>query len=340
HRSIGRLLYIGAWNYPFLTATNTLIPAYLGGNALLFKPSELTTLSGEFYINMLYEAGVPEHLLQIAIGAGSVGSTLTDQYNWEGVFFTGSNNTGMNIYQSVSKKRPIAIAMELGGKDPLYVHNDIKDIDDVATSCVEGSFYNNGQSCCAVERLYIHKDIYDTFLKCFIEKVKDLKIGDPFDQNTTNGPLARPRHSTYLQQQVEDAVAKGATLQIGGTKHSLGENFYPPTVLTEVNHKMTIMKDESFGPIIGIQKVENESEALTLMQDTTYGLTASIYCESTEVGAKMLSQLKVGTGNINCCDRVSPYLPWSGQKDSGFGHTLSKSGLFTFVSPYALQIRK
>jgi len=225
---------------------------------------------------------------------------------------------------------------ELGGKDGFFVASDV-DVDQVAPALADGAFYNAGQSCCSVERIYVHEKIYDKFVKKFVEEVKGFKIGDPTDTQTYLGPLTRQSQLNLLENQVKDAVGKGASLKTGGKRTSVnGKGYYfEPTVLTNVNHNMSLMVEDSFGPIIGIQSVKNDEEAIELINDSLYGLTSGIFTKDAERAKKILSQLNTGTVYLNCCDRVSPFLPWSGRRGSGVGVTMSKDGIKTFLQPKA-----
>lgn len=335
---LGIINYISAWNYPYLVAMNVLIPALIGGNAVLYKPSEYTLLTGLQIERLLHEAGIPQDVLVSAIGGPEVGNACLD-LPLQAYYFTGSYKTGQKIAAQVGP-RMVPMGFELGGKDPLYVMEENRDLKSVAAAAVEGSFYNNGQSCCAVERIYVHHKVYDEFLEHFLYAVKEtLRVGDPMEAGVTQGPLARAPQVAFLQGQLQDALEKGARIVAGG-KPWKGKGFYfEPTVLVDVDHSMLVMKEESFGPIIGIQKVRDDQEALSLMQDTDYGLTAAIYSSNISGAEKLLQRLNVGTGYINCCDRVSPYLPWSGRNHSGLGATLSYLGILTFVRPKAYHIR-
>ena len=228
---------------------------------------------------------------------------------------------------------------EMGGKDPLYVADDIENIKAVAAATADGAFYNNGQSCCAVERIYVHEKIYDRYLQSFIEEVSSWKTGSPLDKEIYIGPLTRKEQLKILQHHVDDAVSKGAVVLAGGKKINGKGFFFEPTVLVNVNHDMDVMKEESFGPVIGIMKVRNDDEAIQLMQDTDYGLTAAVYSSNKERAENILQQIDAGTGYWNCCDRVSAALPWSGRKHSGFGVTLSHQGLRAFVKPKGYHLR-
>ena len=338
YEPFGVIANISAWNYPYLVGVNVFIPALIGGNAVLYKPSEYSTLTGLAIQNLLYRAGVPENVFQSVIGKGNVGEILLN-LPLDGYFFTGSYRTGKYIAEKVAPKL-VPIGLELGGKDPLYVMDDIADIDKVAGAALEGVVYNNGQSCCAVERIYVHEKIYDQFVKSYTEQAKKLVIGNPMNEKTDIGPLSRKEQQQFLLEQVKDAKEKGATVLYGGNAINSKGYFIEPTVLVNVSHDMKVMKEESFGPVTGIQKVRDDSEALQLMQDTEYGLTAAIYSKSYERAEALMKQMNTGTVYWNCCDRVSGALPWSGRKHSGLGSTLSYQGIRAFVQPKAYHIRE
>lgn len=337
YEPLGVICNISAWNYPYLVGVNVFVPALLGGNAVLYKPSEYATLTGLEIEKLLKGAGVPENIFHVAIGAAEIGKMLLD-FPLDGYFFTGSYKTGKYIYERCAGKM-VPCQCELGGKDPLYVTDDIADTTSVAAGTADGAFYNNGQSCCAVERIYVHEKLYDEFLDQFTREVNSWKIGSPTEPGVYLGPIARKDHISTLEKQVEDAIRKGARLLTGGKKIDRKGFYFEPTVLADVTHDMKIMKDESFGPVIGIMKVKNDEEAISLMQDTEYGLTASVYSRKLERAEKILQQINAGSGYWNCCDRVSAALPWSGRKHSGFGSTLSHAGIRAFVKPKAWHLR-
>ena len=337
YEPLGVVCNISAWNYPFLVGVNVFIPALIGGNAVFYKPSEFSTLTGLNIEKYLKQAGVPEEVFQVAIGAKEVGEQLLEM-PLDGYFFTGSYKTGLYIYEKVANKM-VPCQLELGGKDPLYVADDVADIASVAAGTADGAFYNNGQSCCAVERIYVHEKVYDQYVDAFVKEVKSYKIGQPNEEGVYIGALSRQSQLGFLENQVQDAVKKGASLLVGGKSIAGQGYFFEPTVLTEVNHKMNVMKDESFGPIIGIMKVKDDKEATKLMQDTEYGLTAAVYTADKKRAEKILKEINAGTSYWNCCDRVSAPLPWSGRKNSGFGATLSHAGIRAFVKPKAWHLR-
>jgi len=337
YEPLGVIANISAWNYPYLVGVNVFIPALIGGNAVFYKPSEYSTLTGLHIQRLLCLAGVPDNCFQSVIGKGTVGALLL-QLPLDGYYFTGSYLTGKYIAEQVAH-RLVPCQLELGGKDPLYVMEDVEDIDKVAAAALEGVVYNNGQSCCAVERIYVHEKIYDRFVQSYTEQARKMTVGDPMEAATEIGPLSRQAQLEFLLAQVGDAVAKGARLLYGGKKLQRKGYFIEPAVLVDVDHTMKLMVEESFGPVIGIQKVKDDAEAIALMADTEYGLTAAVYSRSYERAEAIMKQLRTGTVYWNCCDRVSASLPWSGRKHSGLGSTLSYQGIRAFVQPKSYHIR-
>jgi acyl-CoA reductase-like NAD-dependent aldehyde dehydrogenase len=337
YEPLGVVCNISAWNYPYLVGVNVFVPALLAGNAVLYKPSEYATLTGLEIEKLLKLSGVPDNVFHIAIGGRDTGKLLLE-LSFDGYFFTGSYQTGKYIYEKVAPKM-VPCQCELGGKDPLYVADDIADIKNVAAGTADGAFYNAGQSCCAVERIYVHEKVYDQYIDEFIKEVRSWKMGQPTEEGVYIGPLSRKEQVAILEQQVADAEKKGATLLTGGKRPGDKGFFFEPTVLVNVNHTMQVMKDESFGPVIGIMKVKDDTEAIQLMQDTEYGLTGAVYSADKKRAESILQQINAGTGYWNCCDRVSAALPWSGRKHSGFGATLSHAGLRAFVKPKGYHFR-
>jgi acyl-CoA reductase-like NAD-dependent aldehyde dehydrogenase len=337
YEPLGVVANISAWNYPYFVGSNVFIPALLTGNTVLYKPSEFSTLTGIAISELMKEAGISEDVFTIIIGGANAGIELLKQ-DINGLFFTGSYATGKKIASAASEKL-IKIQLELGGKDPIYVCEDV-DLDKATESLADGAFYNNGQSCCSVERIYVHESIYPQFVEKFVTTVKGFKIGDPSDPSTYIGPLTRPQQLNFLSAQCDDALKKGAKLHCGGKPSSLGHQIFEPTVFSNVNHQMNLMREESFGPIIGIQSVSNDDDAISKMNDTPYGLTSGVYTNDQSRAEKILAQLNSGTVYWNCCDRVSPRLPWSGRGHSGLGSTLSWHGIMAFVQPKAWHLRK
>jgi acyl-CoA reductase-like NAD-dependent aldehyde dehydrogenase/GMP synthase-like glutamine amidotransferase len=337
YEPLGVICNISAWNYPYLVGVNVFIPALLAGNAVMYKPSQHSTLTGLQIEKLLKQAGVPENVFHIAIGAKNVGELLLE-LPFDGYYFTGSYKTGKYIYEKVALKM-VPCQCELGGKDPLYVADDVKDIKATAASTADGAFYNNGQSCCAVERIYVNEKVYDKYVDEFIKEVKSWKIGSPVEEGVYIGPLSRKEQLSVLEVQVAEAVNKGATILVGGKRINGKGYYFEPTVVVNVKNDMSIMQDESFGPVVGIMKVKDDEEAIKLMKDTEYGLTAAVYSADQKRAENILQQINSGTGYWNCCDRVSAALPWSGRNHSGFGATLSHAGLRAFTKTKAYHLR-
>jgi acyl-CoA reductase-like NAD-dependent aldehyde dehydrogenase len=336
HIPLGVVANISAWNYPYFVGCNVILPALLTGNAVLYKPSEFATLSGQHITRLLHSAGVPREVMACLVGAGEVGQALLEQ-RIDGLFFTGSHATGQRIAVALAP-RLVKLQLELGGKDPTYVRADA-DPRAAAESLADGAMYNTGQSCCSVERIYVHESIHDAFVGHFLASVAGFKVGDPMDPATYIGAITRAPQLAVLEAQVADALAKGAVLRCGGHRLAGPRNGFAPTVLTNVDHRMAIMRDESFGPVIGIQKVAGDEEAVALMNDTRYGLTAGVYTRDEAVARALLARISAGSVYWNCCDRVSPRLPWSGHGDSGLGLTLSRHGILAFTRPKAWHLR-
>jgi acyl-CoA reductase-like NAD-dependent aldehyde dehydrogenase len=346
HEPLGVVANVSAWNYPYFVGSNVFVPALLTGNTVVYKPSEHAAQTGLAIARLLHEAGVPADAFATVIGAGAAGRALIEA-PVDGVFFTGSYATGRKIAEAVAG-RLVKVQLELGGKDPIYVCDDVGDASTIAAAAAglaDGAMYNAGQSCCAVERLYVHEAIARPFLDAFVAAVRGFVVGDPEDDATYLGPLARKEQLAVLDAQVADAVAKGARVLCGGGRGggpggAGGRGYYyTPTVLADVTHGMAVMRDETFGPVIGIQVVRDDAEAVRLMNDTEYGLTAGVYSESRDRAQALLRQVNAGSVYWNCCDRVSPRLPWTGRKHSGQGSTLSSHGIRTFLQPKAWHLR-
>ena len=337
HTPLGVVANISAWNYPWFVGGNVFIPALLTGNAVLYKPSEYATLTGLAMARLLHGAGVPKDAFILVVGGADVGAALQAQ-KIDGLFFTGSYATGAKIAQALGP-RMVKLQLELGGKDPSYVCEDA-DPKVAAESLADGAMYNTGQSCCSVERIYVHEKIHDAFVAAFMDTVRGFKVGNPMAEDTYIGAITRAPQLDVLDAQVLDAKTKGATLLTGGTRLPGPGNWYAPTVFSSVNHSMELMREESFGPIIGIQKVSGDAEAVKLMNDTRYGLTAGVFTPDEARAKDLLAQVNAGSVYWNCCDRVSPRLPWSGHGDSGVGLTLSTYGIATFTRPKAWHLRQ
>jgi len=336
YEPLGVVANISAWNYPYFVGSNVFVPALLTGNAVLYKPSELASLTGGAIADLMAESGIPKDVFAPVFGAGPVAARLF-AHPLDGVFFTGSYATGRKVAEAAGRGL-MRMQLELGGKDPVYVCDDA-DLEHAAPSLAVGAFYNTGQSCCAVERIYVHERIHDAFVDAFRKCVAAFVVGDPTDESTFIGPLTRPAQVGVLEAQVDDARGKGARVLMGGSRRAGPGSWFEPTVLTGVDHRMELMREESFGPVIGIQKVKGDDEALRLMNDTRYGLTAGVYSRDRGRATRILSAVRSGSVYWNCCDRVSPRLPWSGRGDSGIGATLGLDGIRAFVQPKAWHLR-
>ena len=338
YEPLGVIANISAWNYPYLVGVNVIIPALLCGNAVVYKPSEYASLTGLNLENIMRNSGISEDVFSCVIGAREAGQAILEA-NLDGYYFTGSKQTGVSIAQQVAPKL-VPIGLELGGKDPAYVTEFNNDVDAIAESLVSGAFYNNGQSCCSVERIYVHVKHFDKFVESFVKHTKKLVVGLPTDKDVTNGAITRSQHLSFLKSQIDDAVDNGAKILTGGNIIKGEGSFFEPTVLVNVDNSMSIMNEESFGPIIGIQKVESDEEAIKLMNDSEYGLTASVFTNDESQARLLMSKISAGNVYMNCCDRVSPNLPWAGRRFSGIGASLSKHGIYAFTQTKGWHFRK
>jgi acyl-CoA reductase-like NAD-dependent aldehyde dehydrogenase len=336
YEPLGVVANVSAWNYPWFVGSNVFVPALLAGNSVLYKPSEHATLTGLAIARLLHEAGVPEDAFVPIVGGGAVGALLVEQ-PVDGVFFTGSYGTGRRIAERVGP-RLVRVQLELGGKDPVYVTDDA-DVAAAAASLADGAMYNTGQSCCSVERIYVHERVADAFTSALVDAVRGFKLGDPEDPETYFGPLAREAQLGILETQVADALEKGAKLRLGGKRMTREGYYFEPTVLAATTNTMAVMREESFGPIIGVATVSGDDDAVRQMNDTEYGLTAGVYGRDPERARHILRRVNAGSAYFNCCDRVSPRLPWTGRRNSGIGSTLSKAGILAFVQPKAWHLR-
>eukprot|EP01103_Thecamoeba_quadrilineata_P002698 TRINITY_DN12603_c0_g1_i1.p1 TRINITY_DN12603_c0_g1~~TRINITY_DN12603_c0_g1_i1.p1 ORF type:complete len:489 (+),score=118.36 TRINITY_DN12603_c0_g1_i1:21-1487(+) len=334
---LGLIANISPWNYPYFVTSNIIIPALLTGNGVIFKPSEHATLSGLLMADLLHQSGVPKDLLSVVIGDGETGAKLLKEDGLNGVFFTGSVPTGRKIGAAAAEKL-IKYQAELGGKDAVYVAPDAH-VQHSAESLADGVCWNAGQGCCSVERIYVAQEIYEPFLEELVKTTKTFKIGDPLHDETYIGPLTRKEQVKVLSEQVRDAKEKGARILLGGQSWNDSPNgkgyFFLPTIVADVRKDMIIHSQESFGPIVAVSPVKNEEEAIQKMNDSEFGLTAGVYSSNRETAERVLSRVDAGTVYWNCCDRVSPQLPWSGRKESGLGISLSLEGIRSFVVPKA-----
>jgi acyl-CoA reductase-like NAD-dependent aldehyde dehydrogenase len=340
HVPLGVVLVVAPWNYPYLTAVNGVVPALMAGNAVILKHSAQTPLCAERMVEAFREAGLPEGALQHLhlrhqdtariIGSGAV----------DFVSFTGSVDGGRAV-QEAAAARFVGAGLELGGKDPAYVRPDA-DLEHAIENLGDGAFFNSGQSCCAIERIYVHRDVYHRFVEGLIGLANGYRLGDPTDPETTLGPLVRPSAADAVRRQVEQAVAAGAKVHIDPKsfeKDAPGSAYMAPQVLTDVDHSMAIMTEETFGPAIGVMPVSSDEEAIRLMNDSRYGLTAAIWTCDLEAAIRIGDQIETGTWFMNRCDYLDPALAWTGVKDSGRGCSLSKLQYEYLTRPKSFHLR-
>ena len=342
HEPVGVVLDIAAWNYPLAIAVNVIVPAVLAGNAVLVKHASQTALVADQFERCFLEAGAPEGLVQAMPMDHATTARLIKSRSLGFVSFTGSVRGGHEIYRAVAEDNFIQAGMELGGKDPALVLEDA-DVAFAAENLVDGAFYNAGQSCCGIERIYVADSLFDDFVAAYVELAKQYTLGDPLDEATSLGPLVDEKSTDFVRDQVSAAIDAGADLLVGDHDFDLptGSRCYlAPQVLVGVDHSMALMHEETFGPAIGIQRVANEAEGLALMNDSDFGLTASIWSGDQERASRLAEDVEAGTVFTNRCDYLDPGLAWTGVKDSGFGCSLSTLGFQSVTRPKSYHLRE
>jgi acyl-CoA reductase-like NAD-dependent aldehyde dehydrogenase len=333
---LGVVFVVAPWNYPWLTSVNAVVPALLAGNSVILKMAAQTPLVAERYLEAWRAAGGPDGVFQfLHLDHGQVAKIIGDS-RIGFVAFTGSV-AGGHAVQRAAVARFIATGLELGGKDPAYVRADAP-LEATVENLVDGAFFNSGQSCCAVERIYVDSRIFSSFVEAFVHLTRQYRLGNPLERETTLGPMVRAAAADAVRKQVGEAKDKGAKTLIGA-KHRPGTPYLPPEVLIDVDHGMALMREETFGPAIGIMPVAGDEEAIALMNDSRYGLTASIWTTDAEAALRIGERVDTGTFYMNRCDYLDPALAWTGVKDSGRGCTLSRLGLETFTRPKSFHLR-
>lgn len=338
--ALGVVLTIAPWNYPYLTAINSIVPALMAGNCVILKHSSQTLLCSERFYQAFEQAGFNQGVFQYLHLDHQQTTELVKNEIINFVSFTGSVSGGEMIEKSIAGSFKGA-GLELGGKDPAYVRRDV-DIDSAVKNLVDGAFFNSGQSCCGIERIYLHKDIYDEFIKKYINTVNQYVLGDPLDPTITLGPMVNSKSADYVREQIKQACNAGAVACIDEKKFPLskkGSAYLAPQVLTNVDHSMSVMQDESFGPVVGIMKVNNDDEAIKLMNDSAFGLTASVWTKDKEAAINIGDQLQTGTVFMNRCDYLDPSLSWVGIKKSGRGCSLSALGYQQLTRPKSFHLK-
>lgn len=337
---LGTILVLAPWNYPYLTSVNAIIPALMAGNTVILKHAQQTPLCAERYAAAFEFAGLPKGVFQyLHLSHEQVGEVVQDS-RIDFVAFTGSVGGGAAVQQAMGG-RFVNTGMELGGKDPAYVRADA-DLANAVENLVDGAFFNSGQSCCGIERIYVQEAVYADFVKQFVALTKTYIVGNPLEEMTTLGPMVRTAAATFAQSQIDKAVAAGAKTLIDSAlfpAHKTGTPYFAPQVLVEVNHTMEIMTEETFAPVVGIMSVKNDAEAIALMNDSAYGLTASIWTTDTDKALELGDELETGTFFMNRCDYLDPELAWTGVKNSGKGCTLSALGYEVLTRPKSFHLK-
>ena len=337
---VGVVLTVAPWNYPYLTAVNSVVPALMAGNAVLLKHAAQTLLVGDRFQAAMDQAGLPQGLfrtLTLSQDATSkrIASGAVDQ-----VCFTGSVAAGRAIERAAAGTFA-GVGLELGGKDPAYVRPDV-DLKHAIENVVDGAYFNSGQCCCGIERVYVHADVYDQFVEGFAALTQQYVLDDPLDPATTLGPMAQPRLAATVRDHIGEALHKGARALIDAKRFARdrdGSTYLAPQVLVEVDHGMKVMMEETFGPVVGIMKVRDDAEAIRLMNDSPYGLTASIWTRDMDAAERIGREIETGTVYMNRCDYLDPGLAWTGVKDTGRGATLSRVGYESLTRPKSYHLR-
>ena len=338
--ALGVVFIIAPWNYPYLTTINTLAPALIAGNTVVLKHASQTLLVGERIAEAFHSAGIPEDVFQNVVLDHATTEALIGARAFNFVNFTGSVGGGQAIERAAAGTFT-PLGLELGGKDPGYVRADAN-LEAAVDTLMDGAMYNAGQCCCGIERIYVHESLYDAFVEKAVAWVKALKLGNPFEADSTLGPMANKRFAAVVRGQIAEAVAAGAKALIDPALFPAddGGAYLAPQILVDVDHSMRVMMEESFGPVVGIMKVKDDAEALALMNDSPYGLTASVWTEDYDTAAALGAQIETGTVFMNRADYLDPALCWTGCKDTGRGGSLSYLGFHSVTRPKSYHLKK
>jgi acyl-CoA reductase-like NAD-dependent aldehyde dehydrogenase len=338
---LGLVLTIAPWNYPYLTAVNSVVPALAAGNAVILRHSEQTPLCAERLAEAAAAAGLPAGLLQALHASHADVAWTIGELPVDFVAFTGSVAGGRAVQRAAAGRRFPGVGLELGGKDPAYVRPDA-DLDHAVANLVDGAFFNAGQSCCGIERIYAHEAVYARFVDAYVEATRAYRLGDPRDPETTLGPVVRPAAAEHVRGQVAEAVAAGAKALLDPADFPAdapGSAYLAPQVLVDVDHSMRLMTEETFGPAVGIMRVRSDDEAVARMNDSAYGLTASVWTADPEAAVALGERVETGTWFLNRCDYLDPALAWTGVRDSGRGCSLSRIGYEVLTRPKSFHLR-
>ncbi len=334
----GVVMVIAPWNYPYMTAINTIAPALVAGNTVIIKHASQTVLVGERMVRAFVEAGVPDDVFLNVFLDHDTTSALIASKSFDFVNFTGSVGGGQSIERAAAGTFT-GVGLELGGKDPGYVMEDA-DLDAAVDTLIDGAMFNAGQCCCGIERIYVHESLFDQFVEKAVGIVKGYQLGNPLDPETTMGPMAHVRFANEVRLQISEAVALGATAHIAPFDADDGGAYLTPQILTNVTHDMRVMRDESFGPVVGIMQVRDDAEAIALMNDSQFGLTASLWTKDIDRAEAIGNQLETGTVFMNRADYLDPALCWTGCKDTGRGSGLSLIGYHNLTRPKSYHLKK
>ncbi len=336
---VGVVLILAPWNYPYLTTINTLVPALIAGNTVILKHASQTLLVGERLAEAFHAAGVPEDVFQNVVLDHATTEGLIRARSFGFVNFTGSVAGGQAMERAAAGTFT-PLGLELGGKDPGYVREDAN-LEVAVDVLMDGAMYNAGQCCCGIERIYVHEKLFDSFVEKSVAWVGQLKLGNPFDASSTLGPMAHKRFAQVVRDQTAEAIAAGAKPLLDPKRFADdGGAYLAPQILINVDHSMRVMKEESFGPVVGIMPVRNDAEAIALMNDSPYGLTASVWTEDYDTAAKIGAQIETGTVFMNRADYLDPALTWTGVKDTGRGTSLSYLGFHSVTRPKSYHLKK
>ncbi|MBX8800748.1 aldehyde dehydrogenase family protein [Ochrobactrum sp. MR28] len=340
HVPLGVVMVIAPWNYPYLTAVNTIIPALMAGNVVILKHATQTLLAGERFAKAFEIAGLPKGVFSNVMLGHATTEALLASGTVDHVNFTGSVGGGRAIEKAAAGTF-MTVGLELGGKDPAYVLPDVN-VEHAVANLVDGAFFNSGQCCCGIERIYVHEAVYDKFVDGFVDLTSQYVVGNPLDASSTLGPMAHARFADLIREQKAEALRKGAKAHINMSVENdrAGSPYLAPEVLTNVDHQMSVMREESFGPIVGIMKVRSDEEAVALMNDSNFGLTASLWTPDTDRAANIADQIETGTVFMNRCDYLDPGLVWTGVKDTGKGASLSSIGYGNLTRPKSYHLRE
>jgi acyl-CoA reductase-like NAD-dependent aldehyde dehydrogenase len=337
---LGVVLVLAPWNYPWLTSVNAVVPALLAGNSVILKMAQQTPLVAERYAEAFAAAGLPRGVFQyLHLDHAQAAKVIRDQRTGF-VAFTGSVEGGHAV-QRAAAGRFIATGLELGGKDPAYVRPDAP-LESTIENLVDGTYFNSGQSCCGIERIYVHRSVFKPFVDGFVDLTRKYVLGNPLEKTTTLGPMVRTEAAETVRGQIREALGKGAKALVDPQAFPAdkeGTPYLAPQVLVDVDHGMQVMKEESFGPVVGIMSVEGDEQAVERMNDSRYGLTASIWTTDPEAALRIGERVETGTWFMNRCDYLDPALAWTGVKDSGRGCTLSQLGLEAFTRPKSFHLK-